>query len=111
MAVRKTIRFYDDKEDEEALRLLEHHKEYGYSCEREMIVKALLLLNQQKDNNTTLDANEIAKKVVEQLRQFGLMVQTESIGEVEKKQYGETNAVEAKESESLDDALDFINQL
>ena len=100
MAVRKTIRFYDEKEDAEALRLLEHYKEYGYSCEREMIVKALLLLERRSEDNALLDASEIANKVVEQLRHSGLLVQN-----------GENKQEEVKESESLDDALDFIDQL
>lgn len=111
MAVRKTIRFYDEKEDAEVLRLLEHHKEYGYSCEREMIVKALLLLERRSEDNALLDASEIANKVVEQLRHSGLLVQNESFASVEKIQYGEKKQEEVKESESLDDALDFIDQL
>lgn len=110
MSIRKTIRFYDDDREKKALALLESHREYGYSCEREMIVDALLKL-QSKEQEYVLSADTIADKVVEQLKQSGMVVGSVANAQVEKNEDGGYGQFEKDSNDALDDALGFIDLL
>jgi len=59
----KTIRFYETREaDKEALAILGAYRSFGCTSENALIIKALLLLEENKEEDL---AEKIAKKVLE----------------------------------------------
>ena len=102
MIKQKTIRFYDESNDDKsAYEKLGRFREYGFNNAREFVIAAINAWS-EKPTAELFDIDDLAQRIVDKLARSNVMINTASANEI---------VNDPEDSEIYDKALSFINNL